>query len=530
MKRFIAIIFFFHLIAISWAQSRPDDYEALARLNPEQLMDHGREYFKDRKAGLSLSCFLLVADRMESDSSLEARELYVRALNNVGCVYKYLYFDYPRAYEYFNRAYEVCREIKYDSFLPVVLVNFGDLICDYGMAYNSKDMIEEAETLFNDSFYDAYKNKDWELLTTAFFNISNLSYDVDLTKYKEIFSKEIPADTPDLDFIRLQYKGIKNLQDKNYKEARNCFERQLAAVNTRWEARRDTICTYLNIAETYKLEKDYSQQIRFLQMAFEKASENNMIDIEVDIARMLEEGYRSLPDDELAKKYHYIYLEKREEMHNAQLASIGELKYISNLRKEEAKVQSANMRNRSLKLIVIILSATLLIIITFIVIIGRNYRAIKARNQSLFDKYQLLLKSESSSGETKYTHSRLDDTKKEELIARINEVMADPSQICRDDFTSKELAQLVHSNTSYVSQVINEKMGLTFSTLLRDSRIKIACQRISDDPEYTQHTLEAIGNSVGFKSRTAFINAFKREVGLTPSEYIKMASAKRKKS
>ena len=36
-------------------------------------------------------------------------------------------------------------------------------------------------------------------------------------------------------------------------------------------------------------------------------------------------------------------------------------------------------------------------------------------------------------------------------------------------------------------------------------------------------TIEAIAIGVGFKSRTSFINAFKREVGLTPSEYMRMA-------
>lgn len=530
MKRFISIILFFHVIFTSFALSETDSYETLSGLSTEELISEGREYFKNREAGRSLTCFLLVVDRLENDCSRQEKEIYVRALNNAGCVYKYFYFDYPQAYEYLNRAYEVCRSIGYDSFLPVILVNLGDLFCDYGYAYNSKDMIKEAEDIFNESFNNAFKNKNWELLTTAFFNLSNLTYDIDLSKYSEIFSNEIPSDTPDLKFVRLQYEGIKNLQEGKYQEARICFERQLASVNTRWEARRDTIGTYINIAETYKRERDYPLQIKLLLQALDKADDTGMIDMEVDIARQLADAYRNLDDTVLFQKYHSMYLEKREEMHNAQLASIGELKYISNLRAEQAKVQSAGMRNRFLNFIVIMLVSVLLIILVFIFLMWRNYRAIKARNQSLFDKYQLLLDADTSSRETKYSRSNLDDTKKEELIIRINEVMGDPSQICRNDFSSKELAQLVGSNTSYVSQVINGKMGISFSTLLRNSRIKIACHRISEDPQYSKYGLEAIANSVGFKSRTAFINAFKREVGLTPSEYIKMASAKRKKS
>lgn len=530
MKRLFAAIIFLNLVFFPLvAQSDVGSHENLTAMDSEELMDEGREYFNSRDARLSLSCFLLVADRLEGDTSPGARELRVRALNNAGCVYKYFYYDYPRAYEYLNNAYELCREIGYDSFLPVILVNLGDLFCDYGLAYNSDDMLKEAQTLFNDCFDIAFKRKEWELLTTAFFNLSNLTYDIDLSKYSVIFSKEIPADTPDLSFIRLQYNGIKSLQEGKFQEARKSFERQLSSVNTLWEPRRDSICAYINISETYRSERDYPQQTRFLRMALDKAVDTHMLDLEVDIARQLAEGYRNMGDTTSYEKYHTFYLEKREDMNEARLASIGELKYISNLRKEEAKVHSANVRNRYLRWITVILGSVLLIILALVAMIWRNYRAIKARNQSLFDKYQLLLDSESSSREKKYGRSNLDDTKKEELMARINEVMGDAEQICREEFTSKELAQLVGSNTSYISQVINEKMGISFSTLLRNSRIKIACHRISEDSQYDRHTIEAIANSVGFKSRTAFINAFKREVGLTPSEYIKMASAKREK-
>ena len=39
-------------------------------------------------------------------------------------------------------------------------------------------------------------------------------------------------------------------------------------------------------------------------------------------------------------------------------------------------------------------------------------------------------------------------------------------------------------------------------------------------------TIEAIASGTGFKSRTTFVNAFKRETGLKPSEYLRMAAAK----
>ena len=541
-----ALLSFALLSPAASAQEQADNYERLSALTSEELMRQGREYFERREAAKALSRFLIVAGRMQANAGLnealdpeinpehsgasagrEDMELCVRALNNAGCVYKYFYYDYPQAYEYFNRAYDLCREIGYDSFLPVILVNLGDLLSDYGVTYHSEGVRKEAENIFNDCFEESIKNKDWELLTTSFFNLSNLRYDLDLSKYSAIFSKEIPADTPDIGFVRLQYAGVKNLQEGRYAEARECFERQLAAINTPWEASRDTICAYFNIAETYKRENDFDRQAGYLRLALDKADQADIIDMEADISRQLADCYRQLGDSTLYYRYHALYLEKREEMHNARLANIGELKYISDLRKEEARAREVTIRNRYLRMITLSLGIVLLVIGPSLTVIWRNNRTLKARNRSLFEKYQLLLDSETAPKETKYAGSSLDEARKEQLISRIREVMANPECVCREDFTSKELAQMVDSNTTYVSQVINEKYGLSFSTLLGNSRVKIVCHRISEGPEYDRLTIEGIANCVGFKSRTAFINAFKREVGLTPSQYIKMAAAKR---
>ena len=60
---------------------------------------------------------------------------------------------------------------------------------------------------------------------------------------------------------------------------------------------------------------------------------------------------------------------------------------------------------------------------------------------------------------------------------------------------------------------------MAFSNLLSSYRVKVACQRMNDPEQYGHVTIEAIATSTGFKSRTTFVNAFKRETGQTPSEY-----------
>ena len=123
----------------------------------------------------------------------------------------------------------------------------------------------------------------------------------------------------------------------------------------------------------------------------------------------------------------------------------------------------------------------------------------------------------------KYQSSSLQSYEKEELIEKILNIMQNVEEICSSSFSSDRLSELVGSNNRYVSQVINEKFECNFNALLNRYRINEACRRLSNDDEYACYTTEAISESVGFKSRTTFINSFKKIIGLTPSQYQKIA-------
>lgn len=525
MKHLLPLFLWLFTAMMMAAQNPAADYDRLSRLSSETLMEEGRKYFADRLPEEALSRFLVVWGRYSDNASGHDKELSVRALNNAACVYKYLYYNYPQAFDYLNKAYTLCIENGYDSFLPVIMVNMGDILSDYGNAYDSPTFRQEAEKMFRECFRKSLQNKDWELLTTSFFNLANLQFDINLKDYSEIFSSEIPADTPDIEYIRLQYRGIQNLQQGNYETARKCFEDQLNAITTHLESSRDSIASYIGIAETYKRERNLPQAAAQLEKALNVADNVETIELAANISYQLADIYEQMGDTVTAQKYHHIALEKREQLHHAHLSHIGELKYFTDLEKEQLNAKKIALRNRLLMVIVSALVALLVIILVAIFLIIRHNRILRNKNRFLFDKYQEAMGTEERA-QTKYTRSRLDNDKKEDLIKRIDEIMGQPDQISDGEFSIKQLAQLAGSNTTYVSQVINETYGTSFSNMLGSARIRLACTRINDGNQYKNFTIEGIANSVGFKSRTAFINAFKREVGLTPSQYIKIAGSK----
>lgn len=510
---------------VTGASQHETAFDSLRHLSSAQLMERGRDYFSAHEAAKALACFTIVSERQGANGEDRLR---VRAMNNCGCVYKFLYFDYTQAYNYLTRAYDLCEQYGYNEFLPVIMVNLGDLLNDYGVNYDSKPLARQARHIFDNCIEKAAESKNWELLTTAFFNLANQNYELDLKKYDILFSKEIPDTTLDLAFVRLQYQGIKHVQRGEYAQARQCFERQLREVSTRLEPERDTLAAYMSIAYTYQMEHRYDQSIAYWQQALQLTDQNHIDDQAAGICQQLAANYRLTGDSATANRYHIRYLEKREEMHNNRLSNIAELNYIYELKKEEERARQLEERHHYQQQALIAGALVLLVVLVFAFLLWRKNRELQERNKSLYEKNRQVMKIEADEQNLRkvYSKSSLNDEQRESLTDRIQETLSDPDIICQQDFTLSKLAKLINSNTSYVSQVINEKYGMAFSNLLSSRRIKVACQWMDNPAEYGHLTIEAIAMGTGFKSRTTFVNAFKRETGLKPSEYLRMAIAK----
>jgi len=87
------------------------------------------------------------------------------------------------------------------------------------------------------------------------------------------------------------------------------------------------------------------------------------------------------------------------------------------------------------------------------------------------------------------------------------------------DLTIFKLAKLMDSNTNYLSILINSRYQMNFANYINQQRIEYAKKALLDK-ENQDLTIEAIGNSAGFKSKSSFNAAFKKFEGTTPSEFI----------
>ncbi len=110
-----------------------------------------------------------------------------------------------------------------------------------------------------------------------------------------------------------------------------------------------------------------------------------------------------------------------------------------------------------------------------------------------------------------------------ELRRKILEVM-ESDEIFSPDFNSSRLAALCDSNTRYLSAALSGSEDETLPVLLSRFRVREAMRRLaSTSGKYSNLTIEAIGESVGFKTRSTFSATFKRVTGLSPKDYRKIS-------
>lgn len=120
----------------------------------------------------------------------------------------------------------------------------------------------------------------------------------------------------------------------------------------------------------------------------------------------------------------------------------------------------------------------------------------------------------------KYSNSALNSEQKDALLNKIIDCMENEKLFTKDTISMDGLAEILDTNKNYISQVINEKLNKNFSTFVNEYRISEARKRLaSEEGKYL--TIEAIANSTGFNSISAFNYAFKKFTGLTPSYFLK---------
>lgn len=121
---------------------------------------------------------------------------------------------------------------------------------------------------------------------------------------------------------------------------------------------------------------------------------------------------------------------------------------------------------------------------------------------------------------SKYRKSSLTEEGKQKILKSILSEFETRRYFTENLGSLSDLSKKIGESPHHVSQVLNEKLHKSFFEVLASYRVEEAKKILAGDKK-NKITVEEVSEMVGYNSKTAFNNAFKKLTGKTPTEFKK---------
>lgn len=507
-------------------------YRAMSRVETDSLSNWAFYYIQRGQQDSAFVCYTVLANRLyeqplEGDEALRG----VMAWNNLGYMYYFCYYDYQKSFRYLQQALKASKEFHQEEAQVSIYLNLANLYhlsSDY-MGVN--DFCDTIITYYKKSLYGAIRFEDERRTLVAFYGLAHYAYwagkttnimkEVALIEHVKI-DKSYALMKFDLDFCG----ALRCLQRKQYREALDYLKKMIADNNARDTRERYDIMTYERMADVCCKLKDYRQALDYLRQAEKLAIKADAKDLVVYINKNFLDLYQATGDKANYDAYEIKYLKSKEALvSEGKLKMVEKMHFMGELDKANEKMVTLHHQQERQRIILVAVGMVAIILVISVILIMRSYRKLQASYRQLYQRsIEMLQRHETTQpkeGEAKKPN--MDEEALSQQRTAIEEVMSNNPEIYSFDFTLTRLAELTGIKYWQLSKIIKDVYDKNFNTLLNEYRIREACRRLNDIEHYGKYSIGGIATSVGFKSRPNFVTIFKNIVGMTPTDYKKIA-------
>lgn len=515
-------------VPAGWAATADVHFnEALMRLPSKTLLERGIQYTQPEhsKPDSAMLCYTAITSRRDKmDGDTAQLRVLTKALINISYLDTEHYHDISDAFVNLLEAIDLAETHGFADLLPYAYLNMA-------VVYNTASSMDGPQ---------ATKGND-----SRIFDYLWKAYEKGLAAGKQDVVTQATCYLATIVFAGSDTAAAKNLVERLVKSA----ERANLSADTRLltGALNDYICGRLGPAAD-KLKKILADRgtlmspylIRYylssvyLKEGSVEESRHELDELEKEIGSMgtaankvwlagiLAEFYKRTGDQVQADRYELEYYRLREQYAAAGsimgTESLGFRREVSDFRDQ---LVASRQREQTSRMWILVAAVVVLALIAVLVMTVRYHRR-------RFDYINALYrKSLQPQSQHPVSVKPTVGERERELAQRIVDVVNTSDEVLSPDFNMTRLSELVDSNTTYVSKAVNSVLGKNVKALLAERRIREACRRLSDPALSRRLTIEALGVEVGFKSRSAFLAAFKEITGLSPSDYRKAAAQSR---
>lgn len=419
----------------------------------------------------------------------------------------------------------------------------GNIYVFYADQYNADEMMQKGFSMYRKAMRLAAQQHRWDNLMIAFCNI--ISSRPDYARKMNVYSdvryflsiRNIDRSTPLYEPIRTIANGMTLMERHDYRRAIATFGNayaKLADASTPEQSLRFQSIPMCHIAECYAKLGETQKALDCMHGIEQRAAALNLVDLMPEIYSRIETLYRQTGNKTEEQKYRMKYLETKDSlMHGMEVAGVKDMHFLHELNILNSQLVESTYQRERQRMLLIGGGLATISILAFLIVVYRKNRQLDARNKVLYQHMHQMLQeptpepsaiptttsATSAPSTPKKGAATMSDEQKTDLMQRLNRLLADTDILCAADLTEQKLAKQLGSNSAYLSKVVNDLCNCNFNTYINTLRVKEACKRFDDIDAYGQLSIEGIGISVGFNSRSTFSTVFKRVTGLTPSEY-----------
>lgn len=481
-----------------------------------------------------------------------ADRICVKGLHEAGVIYFQHVNDYKNAFDCLTTSMEIAEQNGlYDQLAAIYI--------DLAMVYYVFRDVDTAISLTMQGFETAKKNGDTDLMLRAVNNIIIGGFDIGdflaLDSILEQYRSTIISDAALKQFTDCMIEAAKLYEQRRYNDAVRILDQCISIIEHIPEYERQKVAAISVKTLILQNQEKYQEAISVINNLRDKSIRQEHADMEISYLQFLTRLYYEAGNSDSSTYYALKYINLAESLFGSRaFGNIKDVEANRRIVRADKQIRLLQLENSFNKRLLLFFGLTVLVVSTLLVLIMRQKKTLRSRNEELFRKNEEFMREIETERERRTAMINMEttsplnslkpatDIKTEEvdgneeqpdesmirLAERITNVMETNEEVLQESFSVDRLAELVESSQKKVSRTLNVVLGKNFPTYLGEVRVREACRRLTDFETYGQYTLESIANSCGFRSRTNFVSVFKKSTGLTPSEYRKIAQNRSK--
>jgi AraC-like DNA-binding protein len=518
--------------------------DQLVQLSNRELAVMGQAHWDKNELDSALICFSIVSNRGDQKLSKEDKRLVCGTTTVMGIIYKNSFYDYERAMQCLLKSEKLSLKFGFNNQLVDLYEAMAQLEQDKNDIEHDYAFNIDVLNLHKKSFNLAIQHHVEHAQVLSIINMITIAMGhqrLDLIqKELQLFQSAIISDTVQArDFAKQLCIGAICLSKSQYAETivqlsklDSCLLTLRQSAKPRFE-----FITHAYRFYTYRDMNNHTLALQELDTMEQIVQEHGFKEGMLEVLIYKRDYYAAQGNTNLANDFDTRYFKAKDQlMAEAKVAKADEEKVLFKLNEANHEIKELSYKQRIQQTELIAVAIVAVLLMALLLLAWLSHRRTKQKNRSLYEQNQQLLanidrvrqmRKEQDAPAEKYGRGKMEGDDISQVMEKVERVMDESEEIYSTEFSLDRLAELAGETESRVSQAINTS-GHKYYELLNEYRVREACRRLDDKTHSSGLTIEAIGQSVGFKSRSNFVATFKRLTGLTPSAYLKQPSKAKK--